>query len=79
MGRGIVVLPESTARLYARPGVCHARISDIASVETALAWSSSRRSPLIAEFVRLAAVTASQLTAPTGTSAATQADAERIG
>jgi len=79
MGRGIVVLPESTARLYARPGVCHTRISDIASVETALAWSSSRRSPLIAEFVRLAAVTASQLTAPTGTSAATQADAERIG
>lgn len=39
MGRGIVVLPESTARLYARPGVCHARISDIAPAETCLAWS----------------------------------------
>jgi DNA-binding transcriptional LysR family regulator len=69
MGRGIVVLPESTARLYARPGVCHARISDIAPAETCIAWSSSRRSPLIAEFARLAAASASQLTAPTGTSA----------
>jgi DNA-binding transcriptional LysR family regulator len=54
-GRGIVVLPESTARYYQRPGVCHVRIGDISPAEACLAWLSSRRSPLIAEFANLAA------------------------
>jgi DNA-binding transcriptional LysR family regulator len=54
IGRGIVVLPESAASMYTRPGICHIRISDIAPAETCLAWSSSRRSPLLAEFARLA-------------------------
>jgi DNA-binding transcriptional LysR family regulator len=54
-GRGIVVLPESTACYYQRPGVVHVRIGDIPLAETCLAWPSSRRSPLIAEFASLAA------------------------
>ncbi|HEX3957658.1 MAG TPA: LysR substrate-binding domain-containing protein [Trebonia sp.] len=54
-GRGIVVLPESTASYYQRPGVFHLRISDIPLAETCLAWPSSRPSPLIEEFATLAA------------------------
>jgi DNA-binding transcriptional LysR family regulator len=54
-GRGIVVLPESVASYYKQPGVCHVRIGDIPLAETCLAWTSSRRSPLIAEFANLAA------------------------
>jgi DNA-binding transcriptional LysR family regulator len=54
-GRGIIVLPESTACYYQRPGVFHVRIADISLAETCLAWPSSRRSPLIEEFATLAA------------------------
>lgn len=61
MGRGIIVLPESTARLYARPGVVHAQITDIPPAETCLAWPSSRRSPLLAEFAALAAAAPEEL------------------
>ena len=54
-GRGIVVLPQSAASYYQQPGVFHVRIGDIPPAETCLAWPSSRRSPLIAEFASLAA------------------------
>jgi DNA-binding transcriptional LysR family regulator len=54
-GRGIIVLPESTACYYQRPGVFHVRIADISLAETCLAWPSSRRSSLIEEFATLAA------------------------
>ena len=54
IGRGIVVLPESAASMYTRPGICYIPISDIPPAETCLAWSSSRRSPLLPEFARLA-------------------------
>jgi DNA-binding transcriptional LysR family regulator len=54
-GRGIVVLPQSTASYYQQPGVFHVRVGDIPPAETCLAWPSSRRSPLIAEFASLAA------------------------
>jgi DNA-binding transcriptional LysR family regulator len=54
IGRGIVVLPESAASLHTRPGICHIRISNIPPAETCLAFSSSRRSPLLTEFARLA-------------------------
>jgi DNA-binding transcriptional LysR family regulator len=54
-GRGIVVLPQSAASYYQQPGVFHVRIGDIPPAETCLAWPSSRRSPLIAEFANLAA------------------------
>ena len=53
-GRGILVLPQSTATYYQRPGIFHVRIGDISLAETCLAWPSSRRSPLIAEFASLA-------------------------
>jgi DNA-binding transcriptional LysR family regulator len=53
-GRGISVLPESTATYYQRPDVAWVPITDIGPNEVRLAWVSSRRSPLIAEFVDLA-------------------------
>ena len=53
-GRGIVVLPLSTARFYTRPDVVWARIADIPPNRVSLAWESTRRDPLIAEFAALA-------------------------
>jgi DNA-binding transcriptional LysR family regulator len=53
-GRGVVVLPLSTARFYTRPDVVWARIADIAPNRVSLAWKSSRRDPMIAEFAALA-------------------------
>jgi DNA-binding transcriptional LysR family regulator len=53
-GRGFSVLPESTATYYQRPDVAWTPITDIPPNEVRLAWSSSRRTPLIAEFVELA-------------------------
>lgn len=54
MGRGVSVLPESTARYYQRPDVTWVSVDDLGPNEVRLAWLSSRRNPLIAEFVRLA-------------------------
>lgn len=53
-GRGISVLPESTATYYHRPDVVHAPIRDIGPNQVCLAWGSTRRSSLITEFVDLA-------------------------
>jgi DNA-binding transcriptional LysR family regulator len=53
-GRGVVVLPLSTARFYTRPDVVWARITDIPPNRVSLAWESTRRDPLIAEFATLA-------------------------
>jgi DNA-binding transcriptional LysR family regulator len=53
-GRGFSVLPESTASYYQRPDVAWMPITDMAANEVRLAWVSSRRTPLIAEFVVLA-------------------------
>jgi DNA-binding transcriptional LysR family regulator len=53
-GRGFSVLPESTATYYQRPDVAWTPITDIPPNEVRLAWASSRRTPLIAEFVELA-------------------------
>src|ERR1700757_2248004 len=53
-GRGFSVLPESTAMSYQRADVARVPITDIAPNEVRLAWMSARRTPLIAEFVRLA-------------------------
>ncbi|MFD7313996.1 LysR family transcriptional regulator [Streptomyces sp. NPDC059883] len=54
-GRGVVILPLSTASYYTRPDVTHVEISDIAPSQVCLAWASSRRSPLIHEFAAIAA------------------------
>ncbi|GII57599.1 LysR family transcriptional regulator [Planotetraspora thailandica] len=53
-GRGISILPESTAMYYQRPDVVYVPILDIPPNEVALAWLSARRDPLIAEFAALA-------------------------
>jgi DNA-binding transcriptional LysR family regulator len=53
-GRGISVLPESTARYYNRPDIAYLPITDIPDNEIRLAWAANRRSPLIAQFAELA-------------------------
>jgi DNA-binding transcriptional LysR family regulator len=54
VGRGISVLPESTARYYHRPDIAYLPITDIPENEVRLAWAANRRSALIAEFAGLA-------------------------
>jgi DNA-binding transcriptional LysR family regulator len=51
-GRGVVVLPLSTATLYTRPDVTYVRIDDIPPSQICLAWVADR--PLPAEFAALA-------------------------
>jgi DNA-binding transcriptional LysR family regulator len=53
-GNGIVVLPLSTAIWYPRPDVTHVRLDDIPPNQVHLAWDSTRRTPLIPEFVAIA-------------------------
>ena len=55
-GRGVVILPASTAGFYQRPDVLAAAVADLGPTRVALAWDASRRSRLIAEFAALAAV-----------------------
>jgi DNA-binding transcriptional LysR family regulator len=54
-GRGITVFPLSTATYYTRPDIVHVAVRDIGPSEVCLAWDSTRRSPLIAEFAAIAA------------------------
>jgi DNA-binding transcriptional LysR family regulator len=53
-GHGVIVLPLSTATFYTRADVTHVDIEDIPPNHVSLAWDSSRRSPLIGEFVAIA-------------------------
>ena len=53
-GRGVTVLPLSTATFYTRPDIVHVAVRDIPENQVCLAWESRRRSPLIQEFVGLA-------------------------
>lgn len=53
-GRGVVVLPLSTARFYTRPDLAYARISDIPDNRICLAWPAERRDPRLSEFAALA-------------------------
>lgn len=53
-GRGIVVLPKSTATFYTRPDVTYSLVEDLPLNQVCLAWDSARRSPLIREFVAAA-------------------------
>jgi DNA-binding transcriptional LysR family regulator len=41
-GRGIVILPKSTARLYTRPDVAYRPVDGLAPGEVALAWEAGR-------------------------------------
>jgi len=53
-GRGIVVLPLSTATYYTRPDVTFSRIDGIPDNQICLAWVAERRDPLLADFAALA-------------------------
>jgi DNA-binding transcriptional LysR family regulator len=53
-GRGVVILPASTAAFYRRSDVAQALITDIGPNQVCLAWSAARRSPTITEFLALA-------------------------
>jgi DNA-binding transcriptional LysR family regulator len=54
-GRGIVLLPLSTAVFYTRPGVAYSHVSDIPPNQVCLAWEATRSSRLIQDFVAIAA------------------------
>lgn len=54
-GRGIVVLPQSTADFYRRADIASIVLSDIGPSRVGLAWDATRRSRLINEFAALAA------------------------
>ncbi|WHT22344.1 LysR substrate-binding domain-containing protein [Crossiella sp. CA-258035] len=53
-GHGVVVLPMSAVAFYQRPDLTHIPITDLAPNRVCLAWVSSRRSPLLAEFAAIA-------------------------
>jgi DNA-binding transcriptional LysR family regulator len=53
-GRGIAIIPRSTALFYRRPDVACVPVDDIADNQVSLAWDSVRRSGLIHEFAELA-------------------------
>ncbi len=53
-GRGISILPLSTATFYTRPDIVHVPVRDIPPCQVCLAWDAGRRSPLIREFAALA-------------------------
>ncbi|XVV15616.1 LysR family transcriptional regulator [Actinoplanes sp. CA-131856] len=53
-GRGVVVLPLSTATYYTRPDVTWARVTDIPDNQVVLAWLAERRDPLLGEYADLA-------------------------
>ena len=56
-GRGVVVLPLSTATYYTRPDITHVEIGDVGPTRVCLAWDGTRRDPLVDEFVRIALAT----------------------
>jgi DNA-binding transcriptional LysR family regulator len=53
-GRGVVVLPASTAGFYRRPDITHALVRDLGPNQVCLAWRAGRRARLILEFAALA-------------------------
>jgi DNA-binding transcriptional LysR family regulator len=56
VGRGIIVLPESTATFYTRPDVVHRYVIDLADGEVALAFDSRRTSREIESIVEIAQI-----------------------
>jgi DNA-binding transcriptional LysR family regulator len=56
VGRGIVVLPESTALFYTRPDVVHRYVTDLVDGEVALAFDAHRASPEMEALVEIAQV-----------------------
>ncbi|MEU7973079.1 LysR substrate-binding domain-containing protein [Micromonospora sp. NPDC049089] len=52
---GMVILPLSTATFYTRPDVGHVPVADLGPNHVCLAWAEDNRSPLVQEFVEIAA------------------------
>jgi hypothetical protein len=78
-GRGIVLLPLSTAVFYTRPGVAYSHVSDIPPNQVCLAWDAARCSRLIQDFAAIAAdhlPVASQAEPDRGAPAGPQAPAQ---
>jgi DNA-binding transcriptional LysR family regulator len=50
-GRAVGLVPASIARSQNWPGLAFVEVTDIPESEIAVAWRSSRQSPLVAEFV----------------------------
>ncbi|WP_308209588.1 LysR substrate-binding domain-containing protein [Micromonospora sp. RHAY321] len=53
-GRGVVVLPLSTALFYSRPDVRHTLIADIGPNRVCVAWAADSRSDLIRQLTAIA-------------------------
>jgi DNA-binding transcriptional LysR family regulator len=53
-GRGVVVLPRSTATFYTRSDIVSVAVRDLGPNHVCLAWDPARRSPLVQEFVAIA-------------------------
>jgi DNA-binding transcriptional LysR family regulator len=54
-GRGIAIIPVSTATYYNRPDVTHLPVEDLGPNQVSLAWIASRRSRTITEFADIVA------------------------
>ncbi|MEV4623259.1 LysR substrate-binding domain-containing protein [Asanoa sp. NPDC049573] len=52
--RGVVILPESTARFYTRPDVVHRLVVDLAPQQVALAYEAGRTSVELAAMAQIA-------------------------
>ncbi|HEY2700822.1 MAG TPA: LysR family transcriptional regulator [Pseudonocardiaceae bacterium] len=54
-GRGIAIIPVSTASYYTRPDVVHLPVDDLGPNQVSLAWIATRRSRVIIEFAEIVA------------------------
>ncbi len=53
-GDGLILVPESAAACYGRPGIAYVRVADVAPDEIWLARTVTDRSPAVAAFARIA-------------------------
>jgi DNA-binding transcriptional LysR family regulator len=63
-GRGVVVLPLSTATFYTRPDVVAVPVRDLGPNHVCIAWDAARRGGLVQEFVAIAEEQAARAVAP---------------
>jgi DNA-binding transcriptional LysR family regulator len=50
-GVGVLVLPQSVARLHARKDLTYRPVTDAPATQIALAWRAERSTPLVEEFI----------------------------